>query len=140
MTLVSAPSSAAGAPPRGLGLPKWHRVRLRRDYRRIQGRGRKIRQGVLLCLFLPGSLPETRIGITVSRKVGNAVTRNRVKRWLREAIRHERDGLDGVWDMVFIAHPQAAGATAAAVRADVRSALSRIPAEARRRRSGRGRR
>lgn len=136
---MSAPSPSDDASKPGFGLPKRHRVRLRRDYRRIQGRGRKIRQGVLLCIFLPASGSESRVGITVSRKVGNAVNRNRVKRWLREAIRHERDGLDGVWDVVFIAHPQAAGSSAVGIRADVRSAFSRIPGESRRSR-GRGRR
>jgi ribonuclease P protein component len=128
------------APTEGLRLLKRHRVRLRRDYRRIQGRGRKIRQGVLLCIFLPGVGPDTRVGITVSRKVGNAVYRNRVKRWLREAIRHERGGLDGVWDVVFIAYPQAARSSASGVRDDVRSVFSRIPVEGRRSRGGRGRR
>lgn len=98
-----------------------------------------MRQGVLLCLALPGSEADSRFGITVSRKVGNAVTRNRVKRWLREAIRHERDGLDGVWDVVFIAHPQAASASAESVRSDVRAALGRIPGSSGRRRSGRTR-
>lgn len=135
---MSAPPPSGDAPARGFGLPKRQRVRLRRDYRRIQGRGRKIRQGVLLCIFLPATGSETRVGITVSRKVGNAVNRNRVKRWLREAIRHERAGLDGVWDVVFIAHPQAAQASASGVRADVRAAFSRIPIEARRSRGGRG--
>ena len=138
MSSMTAPERKT--PTRGrFGHPKWVRVRLRRDYRRIQGRGRKIRQGVLLCIFLPGSEEGSRFGITVSRKVGNAVTRNRVKRWLREAIRHERDGLDGVWDVVFIAHPQAATAGATGIRSDVRAALARIPGSPHRgRRRGRG--
>ena len=94
---------------------------------------------MLLCLFVPSPEADSRFGITVSRKVGNAVTRNRVKRWLREAIRHERDGLHGVWDVVFIAHPQAASSSAASVRADVRAALSRIPGSPGRRSSVRSR-
>ncbi len=69
------------------------------------------------------------MGITVSRKVGNAVVRNRVKRWLREAIRHERGRL-GVgarpWDIVLIAHPNAADADYARVRAEVASVFDRV--------------
>lgn len=36
---------------------------------------------------LAGGLVESRLGLTVSRKVGNAVQRNKIKRWLREAAR-----------------------------------------------------
>ncbi len=51
--------------------------------------------------------------------------RNRVKRWLREAIRQERGDLLGV-DVVFIARTQAGGAGFEAIRAEVSSALRRV--------------
>lgn len=136
---MSVSATQGGGHPHGLGLPKRLRIRLRRDYRRVQGRGQKLRQGSLLCLFLPGAGPHSRIGITVSRKVGNAVNRNRVKRWLREAIRHERGVLQGPWDVVFIAHPKAAQASAADIRSDVGALLARISTTPRRR-AGRVRR
>lgn len=77
-------------------------------------------------MYLPGQEEQSRFGVTVSRKVGNAVIRNRVKRWLREAIRKERASLPGRFDVVFIAHPSAAVAGAQVIAAQVRSALHRI--------------
>ena len=64
----------------------------------------------------------------MSRKVGNAVVRNRVKRWLREAIRHERAQFAGSWSLVFIAHPSAAQVGAGVIRAQVRAVIARIGA------------
>ena len=77
-------------------------------------------------LYLPGQAAGSRVGLTVSRKVGGAVVRNQVKRWLREAVRHERAELVGDWDVVLIARPSAATAGAVRLRAQVRRALRRI--------------
>jgi len=66
---------------------------------------------------LPNNLEYNRLGFSVSRKVGKAVVRNRVRRRLREALRllPLRHG----WDIVVIARP----ATASLSFADLRAAL-----------------
>ncbi len=51
----------------------------------------------------------TRIGFSVSKRVGGAVIRNLVKRRLREAVRHQVAALYGGWDLVVTARPSAAG-------------------------------
>lgn len=48
-------------------------------------------------------LPGTRVGFSVSRRIGGAVTRNRVKRRMREAVRRHLERLQPGWDIVFIA-------------------------------------
>ncbi len=106
--------------------PRALRLRRTADYKRVQGKGRKVRSANLLVLFSPGQSPASRIGITVSRKVGNAVVRNRVKRWLREALRRERPALLGRWDLVLIAHPSAAASSAALLREEVRGVFLRL--------------
>lgn len=111
------------------------RLRASRDFRRVQGRGQKVRQTDLLLLYLPGQTPQSRIGLTVSRKVGNAVIRNQVKRRLREGLRHVYDHLQGRWDVVVIAHPSAAAATAESLWSQLTAGLSRLDTPA-----GRGRR
>jgi ribonuclease P protein component len=62
----------------------------------------------MLILFKPSEYSQTRVALTVSRKVGNAVVRNRVKRWLREAIRLQLSLIPSGQDVVVIAHPQSA--------------------------------
>lgn len=80
-------------------------------------------------LWCANGLEDPRFGLAVSRQVGNAVARNRVKRWLREAIRHERSGLPLV-DVVIVARPSAATAGYEGLRASVRRAFHRICSEA----------
>lgn len=85
----------------------------------------------MLVIYLPGQADESRYGITVSRKVGSAVTRNRVKRWLREAIRHKRLDARVRCDVVFIAHPSAAAVGLPGITAQVEAAMARIARESR---------
>ena len=62
-----------------------------------------------MILACPGKDPErARLGLTVSRKVGNAVVRNRVKRRVREWFRHDGRSLTAGWDVVVIARQEAA--------------------------------
>src|SRR5215831_17255912 len=63
------------------------RVRRRADFLRCYREGRR-RQGRALALyFIPNGLGEPRIGVTASRKVGGAVERHQLKRWIREIYR-----------------------------------------------------
>ena len=68
-------------------LPKAARLRRRREFLLVQQRGRRLYSGEVLVLALDSGGTRPRIGITVSSKIANAVERNRVKRWVREAFR-----------------------------------------------------
>lgn len=71
----------------------------------------------------------TRVGLTVTRKIGNAVIRNRIKRRLRAAV---REVLPGVavpgFDYVLIARPQAATRIYASLLDDMKRGLLRLNA------------
>ena len=98
-------------------LGKEARLTLRREFLAVQGRGRKLHAGAYLVLALPNGLGRPRLGVTVSSRVGNAVVRNRVKRWVREAFRAVAPELAAM-DVVVIARASAPGAgLAAAARA-----------------------
>jgi ribonuclease P protein component len=96
-------------------LARTARLRRRREFLEVQRRGRRLFSGELLVLALDSGTARPRIGITVSSKIGNAVERNRVKRWIREAWRVSCAGLPAV-DVLVIARPAALGAGLAGAR------------------------
>lgn len=106
-------------------FPRALRLRKSGDFRRVQRIGKKVVSQDFIVLFHPNPDGGLRFGLAVSRKVGNAVARNRVKRWFREAIRRERGPLSGV-DVVFIARHSAAESDFARIRQQVVGALQRL--------------
>ncbi len=90
----------------------------------------------LMVLYVaPNDLPRSRVGITVSSRVGKAVVRNRVRRRLREAMRARLDTLRAGQDFLLIARPKAAEASWAELCAALDVVLTRsgatTPARAR---------
>lgn len=92
-------------------LTRARRVRKRREFLRLQQRGRLRGRGRFVVITEDKRSGESRIGITTSRRVGNAVTRNRIKRMVREFFRTHRSLLETPQDILVIARPQAATAT-----------------------------
>lgn len=98
-----------------LSFPKSARIVRTSEYTRMRKNGRTFggRYMVLSLVTLPPEeLPQTaRFGFITSRKVGDAVTRNRVRRRLKEIVRHQRPRLpEGIW-LVIIARYTASTAS-----------------------------
>lgn len=69
---------------------------------------------------------EARFGITVTRKVGNAVIRNQIKRLVREGCRHAAHLFPPNLDVVVVARPSAASAAAAEVSTEILGLARRL--------------
>jgi ribonuclease P protein component len=109
-------------PPTG-PFPREARIRRSGEFKAIATAGRRFSSGSFVMLV--GESPGTsraRLGVTVSRKVGNAVVRNSVKRRIREWFRRDGQEVVAGRDVVVIARSSAADLAGAAAFAE----LSRI--------------
>ena len=82
---------------------KKSRILKREDFLKIGQKGRRLRTKHFTVLYTKNELGNIRCGVTVSKKIGNAVIRNRLKRFVREFFRLNRDNLESSYDYIFIA-------------------------------------
>lgn len=86
-----------------LSFSKLERLTTRLEFEKVLAEGKRNRVGKLCTIFsLPNSLNRKRLGIIVSKKIGNAVARNRVKRAIREIFRQVKHQMIPATDIVVI--------------------------------------
>ena len=78
------------------------------EFRRVYQRGSSAVNGSMVVYCRKNRLGRTRLGITASTKIGNAVTRNRARRRLREVYRLASPRLSQGWDIIVVARAAAA--------------------------------
>ncbi len=78
-----------------------------REFQTVYESGVSVANRNLVMYVLPNDLSDNRIGISVSKKVGNSVVRHRVKRIIRESYRLNRDNVKNGLDIVIIARKEA---------------------------------
>ena len=88
-----------------LGFPSRMRVRLDRDFRRAYSARLRRDLGFASMLAAANGLQHPRLGISIGRRVGTAVRRNRIKRLLREAFRLEQRGMPAGVDLIVQVRP-----------------------------------
>lgn len=99
-----------------LALPKARRLTRSAEFLRVKNAG-AVQRGKLMIVgtLAIGEAAAFRVGFVTSKRVGGAVVRNRVRRRLREVVRHHQHSLAaGIW-LVVIARPAAAKASYAAL-------------------------
>ena len=105
-------------------LPKTARLRKRREFLKLSQVGAKLQSANFVVIRGSNGGQECRLGITVSGKVGNSVTRNRIKRQVREFFRRRSaDRQPGV-DYLVIARKSAAGLAGNAIASELAGAFA----------------
>jgi ribonuclease P protein component len=116
------PAPARRTPEKPAGLPPWRRLRRTADFTRTERQGKRAQGAFLIVIAKPG---RGRVGFTVSKKVGNAVCRNHVKRRLRDiARRHKERWLKQ--DLVVVARPESAWKELDELEADLLQTLEKL--------------
>ncbi len=82
-----------------------YRLRSKERFQQVRRQGRSYKHRLLVLVVLPNGLPYSRFGFTASKRVGNAVKRNRARRLMREAMRLRLEKVHPGWDVVCIARP-----------------------------------
>jgi ribonuclease P protein component len=87
------------------GLPKSCLLRKTAEFNQVYRSGRRLHGKNFSLIVLSGEQPDSRLGISIPRKVGNAVRRNRIKRLVRETFRLHRPLFPRSSDIVFTVRP-----------------------------------
>lgn len=123
---------------RSEALPKSRRLAKRPEFVRVYETGRKHFSRYAVLFFAGNGLQNSRIGITVTKKVGKANIRNRLKRWTREVYRRQREplGLDArALDIVVNVKSAAVQSTFLDYSRELTKAFERVASDAARRAS-----
>ena len=87
----------------GRNLNKLYRLRKNDDFQRVRRQGQSWANKLLVLSATPNGLDHSRFGFSVSRRLGKATIRNRIKRLMREAVRRQKNHVSPGWDVVWTA-------------------------------------
>ena len=101
-------------------------LKLNSDFRRVYARGRHAVSARVVVYCRKNRRDQNRAGFTVSKKLGNAVTRNRVRRRLREIVRLNAGRTKQGYDLILVARTRAVDSDYRKLEADVLRCLGEL--------------
>ena len=110
MRIQSPAMATATAQPDSprLTFRKRHRLSRSLDYQAVYREGVRKGRGPFVLFVKPNGLEHCRLGLSIPRRVGNAVQRNQIKRRLREVFRLHQSEAPGGYDLVVAVRPHEA--------------------------------
>ncbi|UCC41459.1 MAG: ribonuclease P protein component [Candidatus Aminicenantes bacterium] len=78
------------------------RIRKRNDFLFLYRKGKRYRGIYFNLIYFSNNLSFSRLAVVVSKKIGNAVKRNKIKRWMRSLFRRNKDLLKDSFDIIII--------------------------------------
>ena len=100
-------------------MDREHRLSRAVEFKQVRSQGRSWAHRLVVLYTLPNGRERSRIGFSVSRRIGKAVVRNRVRRRLREVTRALLERVQPGWDVVVVARSPIVEASFAEIRASL---------------------
>jgi ribonuclease P protein component len=110
----------------GSSFAKADRILKRDEFIKLSKYGGRLQNQHFIAYFAAGRLGRSRLGITVTRKIGGAVERNRIKRLIREYFRLNRNFIRREWDINIIAKKEAADLSSDKLFSSLQNVFDRI--------------
>jgi len=114
------------AKPGSEAFPRQIRIVRSADYRRLYKEARKVHSGKFVLFGRANGVGHPRLGITVSRRIGGAVVRNRIKRLFREIFRRSLGEIPNQLDIIVNAKFGCVGAEYGQLRAEFIAAARKL--------------
>ena len=83
-------------------MNKKHRLRKNDDFKKVYKKGKNYWNRNLILYIMKNGLDYTRIGFSVTKKIGNSVVRNKIRRRMKEICRQNLNNIGKGYDIIFI--------------------------------------
>jgi ribonuclease P protein component len=101
---VASPAADSGSVTRGQKFSRAARLVRTGDFDAVYRAGKRRSSSHFTVFFRPNELPQSRVGLSIKKALGNAVVRNRMRRRIREVVRGRWQEIPQGWDLVI--HPK----------------------------------
>ncbi len=102
------------------------RLKKNHDFLKVYRKGKSLAQHYIVMYYIANGLKFNRIGFSISKKVGNSVVRNRIRRLIFESFLLQQDKIEQGYDFVFIARKKASVAGFKEVSNNIERLLEKV--------------